>query len=949
MNMMGKCWKDCAEISKHAGGIAVNISNIRRIGAYINSTQGKSNGIKVAKIFNEVARYANQGGKRNGSIALYLEPWHSDILYFLDLKKNTGAETERTRDLFFGLMVNDIFMKRVAAGEKWSLMCPSECDVAGKYGTEFEEAYLRCESEGKFTSQIEAKELFYKIMEIQIETGTPYIIYKDAANEKSNQKNIGVINGSNLCVSGDTMILTSSGYHAIKDLDGQIVEIWNGDEFSSSLVMKTGFKKKLLKITFNNGTVLKCTPNHKFYLKNKIRKDACELIVGDKLCDVIYPVIESGCLDSEVVPVNGTMGQKLEFLKEFIQLSEINENNCLIVSDTDFNYLNRVKLLMNTIGCSIFITQIGDRFVLSIDPITIKKLMILGLQDIKIDMIDSISDNYTLQISITSIQEYEHLEDTYCFNEPKKHTGIFNGVVAGNCAEILEVSTPYEYAVCFPEDTEITTKYGIRKIVDCNNAEVLCHFDNDSDLNEKIHFEKAVLIENGIKNVYKIMTNASHTIEATYDHPFLVYENNKHVWKKLSQIKRNDYLTTRLNDKLEYVQVSSVVFSGTKKVYDLALPNSHNFVANNFIVHNCNLASICLPKFVEYNENGPFVNYEKIKHVARVATRNLDNIIDINYYPVIETETSNLKHRPIGLGVQGLADLFILLRTPFDSELARDVNKKVFETIYFGTMTETVLLAKERGHYSTFKGSPFSEGKFQFDLWNLPKDQLSGMHDWDSLRQEMIKYGTRNSLTTTCMPTASTSQIMNNNECIEPFTENIYTRTTLAGDYYVVNKYLVEDLIKLNMWNTEMMDLIKFLKGSITKIEEIPQNIRDLYRTAFEINKKSIIEMAADRAPFIDQTQSMNIFISEPSYRLISNCLFYAWEKGLKTGIYYLRIKTASDADNFGIDIELKKKFEKKYGVQTKTTTVEPSFKNIDNLVCIRKKENGIVCYECSS
>ncbi|AEX61772.1 ribonucleoside-diphosphate reductase large subunit [Megavirus courdo7] len=538
MGAIGDCWKDCAMISKYAGGIGVNVSNIRADGSYINSTQGTASGLRVLTVFNNISRYANQGGKRAGSFAIYIEPWHADIYFFLDLKKNTGAETERARDLFLGLMINDIFIERVREDGVWSLMCPSECpNIVGKYGTEFNEAYLSYEKSGKYMKQISARDLWFKIMETQIETGVPYIVFKDAVNYKSNQINIGVINGSNLC------------------------------------------------------------------------------------------------------------------------------------------------------------------------------------------------------------------------------------------SEIVEYSSADEYATC-------------------------------------------------------------------------------------------------------------------------------------------NLSSICLPRFIIHKNGVPEFDYDMLRKVSGIMTRNLNNVIDINFYPVDKTRVSNIKHRPIGVGVQGVADVFAIFKTPFDSKLARDLNRKIFETIYFGCLEESMKLSKEFGAYETFIGSPLSKGKFQFDLWNLSSDKLSGMWDWDSLMIDIQKYGVRNSLTTTCMPTASTSQIMGYNECIEPFTENIYSRSTLAGDYYVINKYLVQDLIDLGLWNSDMIDLIKYYRGSISKIPTIPQHIKDIYRTVWEIPQKSIIEMAAERAPFIDQTQSMNIFIESPSFAKLNSCLLYAHKLGLKTGMYYLRSKAATSADQFGIDIDKIKEIE---------------------------------------
>lgn len=1014
MDLIGKCWKDCANISKDAGGLSVNISNLRVEGAYINSSQGMASGLRVATVFNQIARYANQGGKRAGSIALYIEPWHGDIFFFLDLKKNTGAETERARDLFFGLMINDLFMERVWKNEKWTLMCPSESDVFGKFGEEFNNAYLKCEAEGKYIRQIDAREVWFKIMETQIETGVPYIIFKDAANYKSNQKNIGVINGSNLCVSGDTLILTSKGYRNIKSLENQEIEIWNGEEFSKTTIKKTGTNQKMLEISFSNGSVLKCTPYHKFYLNcdsgnNKMKEVKAEdLVMNDKLIKTDYPVIEegsdkfkypytSGLFSADgtysrtknnkpkqcsfkptndvkhdkisvrlyhdipkkyTVPINCNLRIKLEWLAGLLDgygTVVINgTNKSLQITSIHKSFLNNVKYMLQTMKCDPKVKLSSEKtsllpdgrkkmkncdvkptFRLLINSIDTYNLIELGLKTHRLDLSNIQQPNRSVShfIRVKNIKNLEERENTYCFNEKKRHMGIFNGIISGQCSEILEVSTHDEYAVCFTEDTKINTKNGFKTIVNCNNEEVLSCFDNDIDLNFLPHYERAKLIDNGIKTVFKIMTNSGKFIEATKDHPFLVQLENKYQWKKVSELKRGDCLVRYKSisaKKIITTKVVSIIEAGDKHVYDLVLENSHNFVANGHIVHNCNLASICLPKYIKYENSKPIFDHQKLCHDTRIITRNLDNIIDINYYPVIETETSNLKHRPIGIGVQGLADVFIMFKTPFDSDLARDLNKKIFETIYFGAMSESVNLAKERGAYSTFKGSPFSEGKFQFDLWNLDKSQLSGMWNWNELRQEMIEHGTRNSLTTTCMPTASTSQIMNWNETTEAYTQNIYTRTTLAGDFYVVNRHLMKELMELGLWNSDMVDLIKYHKGSIANIADIPDRIKQIYRTVWEIPQKSIIDMATDRAPFIDQTQSMNIFIDVPNYGKLNSCLFHAWRSGLKTGIYYLRSKSATEADNFGIDINTIKKIEEKYGKQIFETTTDKSL-DIDN------------------
>ena len=517
--------KQCAQISQSAGGIGLSIHDIRATGSYIKGTNGTSNGIvPMLRVFNDTARYVDQGGgKRKGSFAIYVEPWHADIFDFLDLKKNHGKEEQRARDLFYALWIPDLFMKRVEENGDWTLMCPHECPgLSDTYGKKFEKLYKKYESEGKGRKTMKAQELWFKILESQIETGTPYMLYKDAANEKSNQKNLGTIKSSNLCT------------------------------------------------------------------------------------------------------------------------------------------------------------------------------------------------------------------------------------------EIIEYTAPDEVAVC-------------------------------------------------------------------------------------------------------------------------------------------NLASIALPKFVI---DGKF-DHEKLFNVTYRVTRNLDKVIDANYYPVPEARNSNMRHRPIGIGVQGLADAFILMRHAFDSPEAKQLNKEIFETIYYAAVTASKDLAIENGPYETWKGSPISNGVFQFDMWKVkPTDRW----EWDLLREEVKKHGVRNSLLLAPMPTASTAQILGNNECFEPYTSNIYTRRVLSGEFIIVNKHLLRYLVKLGIWNDRLKNKLMASNGSIQNIDEIPENIKELYKTAWEISQKEILDMAADRGAYIDQSQSLNIFMENANFAKLTSMHFYGWKAGLKTGMYYLRTKSATDAIKFTLD-----------------------------------------------
>ena len=533
---------DCAQISKWAGGIGLSIHNIRARGSKIHGTNGESTGlVPMLKVFNDTAKYVNQGGKRNGSFAIYLEPWHADIEEFLRLKLNQGAEEDRARDLFYGLWIPDLFMKRMEAKQDWTLMCPAECPgLADCHSEEFEKLYESYEKAGKGRKTIPAQKLWQMILDAQIQTGTPYLCYKDAANSKSNQQNLGTIKSSNLCT------------------------------------------------------------------------------------------------------------------------------------------------------------------------------------------------------------------------------------------EIMEFTSPDESAVC-------------------------------------------------------------------------------------------------------------------------------------------NLGSLALPKFVEISSEGiPSFNFEKLRGYTSILTHNLDIVINKNYYPTPECRNSNMRHRPIGIGIQGLADVFALMRLPWTSEAAAKLNREIFENIYYAAMSMSISRTLEGfnhgtfetiGEYPSYKGSPLSQGIMQFDLWN-EKPKYTPYLDWDNLRNKLSLYGARNSLLIAPMPTASTSQILGNNECFEPFTSNLYARRVLAGDFMVINKYLVEDLTKLGLWTTDVRTQIIADNGSVQNITQIPADIRDLYKTAWEIPQKTLINMARDRAPFICQSQSLNLFLAEPTYAKISSMHVYAWKQGLKTGCYYLRTKAVSSAQKFTIEVK---------------------------------------------
>jgi ribonucleotide reductase alpha subunit len=582
---------------------------------------------------------------------------------FLELRLNQGDEEARCRDLFSALWIPDLFMKRVEEGGNWSLFCPDKAPgLSDCYGEEFEALYKKYEEEGRANESVPATEVWKAILKSQSETGTPYMLYKDACNAKSNQKNLGVIKSSNLCVAPETKILTNDGQQTISELQDQDVEVWNGEEFSKVTVRKTGENQKLLTVTTSKGLSIRCTPYHKFW------------VVGH---------------DEPIEAQN--LQKDMKIIKHSLPDGSIHDD-----------------------------------------------------------------------VKIVSVEDFGDTADTFCFNEPLKHRGVFNGILTGNCTEILEYTNKDETSVC-------------------------------------------------------------------------------------------------------------------------------------------NLASIALPKYV--NRETKTFDYDKLHETTKTVTKNLNRVIDRNFYPVETARRSNMKHRPIGLGVQGLADVFNLCGLPFDCEESRLMNAHIFETIYHAALESSSELAEVDGPYESFEGSPASKGILQPDMWE-GETKFSGRYDWDEMRKRIMTKGLRNSLLLAPMPTASTAQILGNNECFEPYTTNIYLRRTLAGEFVVVNKHLVEDLKRVGLWSKEMKDLMVKAGGSIQNIIDIPDDIKKLYKTVWEISQKCIIDMAADRGRFIDQSQSMNLFMESPTMSKLSSMHMYAWKAGLKTGMYYLRSKAKARPIQFSLEPE---------------------------------------------
>ena len=788
---------DISKISKFSGGVGIHTSMVRAYDSVISSTIGRSEGlVPMLRVFNESTKYVSQGGgKRKGSTAVYLEPWHADIESCLLSQRNQGIPETLCKDLFLALWVPDLFMERLRQSIKlnkdikWSLMCPNECPgLTDVYGEEFTDLYESYEKKKMYRSQVSIFELWKSIISLQIETGKPYIMYKDHVNRKCNQNNLGVIKSSNLCVHGNTRILTSTGYKEIQSLQDQTVDVWNGSAFRPAKVAKTNENVKLLKITFSDGSVLKCTEYHKFLIDNEEVKEAKDLVINsDKLLTCDFPIIKDtdstydlqnpyhAAMDHQysdnyaIVPINSSYKCRTHWLAGIIDVygeiignynSDIDmQYQQLILTISHKKFMRSIKLLCNTLGLN---PHIKDTKLVFSTYETMKIFVNLNIPTLVIKLLD---DDYMgidfdkkfEELTITSIHECQGLYDTYCFNEPEMHRGIFNGVLTEQCSEIT-------------------------------------------------------------------------------------------------------------------------IYSDTKNI------------------GVCNLASICLPKFVhKIKENGTFsykFDYQKLMEVTQKVVYNMNKVIDNNKYPIPEAKYSDDNNRPIGIGTQGLSEVFMIMKEPFDSAKAKEMNKHIFETIYYGALLASNKLAKINGAYENFKSSMTANGILQFDLWNVTPS--SNLWDWTELRTQIQSSGLRNSLLISQMPTAGTSIILGHTESVEVPQSNVFTRTTLSGRFQVINKHLVEDLKKLHLWNEKTRNDIVENDGSIYMLEYIPKKIREVYKTIYEYRLSSLIEMCADREAYICQSSSNNRFIANPTISKLTKMHLYTWKLGLKTSSYYIRTKAVT-------------------------------------------------------
>lgn len=906
-----KTISDCAEISACAGGIGLSLSKIRSKNSYIKGTNGYSNGIiPLCRVLNETARHINQSGKRPGSIAVYIEPHNVEILEFLELRKNTGVESERARDLFLALWISDLFMKRVETDAEWSLFDANEClGLEEVYGDEFEALYTKYEKAGKARKTISARKVWNYILTSQIETGTPYILFKDAINKKSNQKNYGTIKNSNLCVVEDTLILTDKGFKEIKEISNSEQYIWNGKEFSLSKIVKTGENQKIIKILFDDGTFLECTEYHKFYIQTKYIKyklkydilkspyvktvDAKNLIKGMKIVKCEYPIIEYYDEKEEEL-----------FKHAYTSGFHTGDGTYNIVND-DNNKTCTNKSLKDSCVCRRHKIFYKNGLITDICiGISYKKLPIVSLYGDKKNLLEHLH-----YYSCGEINKSNKLNVLLYDDIPKKYSVPLKSSIktklewlAGLCdadGTILNSFSVQSIQISSIHKDFLIKIMLMLQTLGCKSKISIMHNEMKRKLPDG----------NGGEKIYNCKTSYRLIINGTSLNILVKLGFNPKRLKINSEYKNKQ-------NSCQFVEVIDIIDENKiSDTYCFNEPLRNAGIFNGVLAGNCaeileysddkeyavcTLASISLPNFVSDNsDDTKTFDFEKLIEVSNVVVRNLNKVIDVTYYPVPETEYSNKKHRPIGVGVQGLSDVYCKMGVAFDSREAKELNKQIFETLYFGAMTASNNIAIEDGKpYNTFAGSPLSKGQFQFDLWGV---EPSSRYDWQSLRESVIKHGVANSLLVALMPTASTSQILGNNECFEPFTSNMYTRRTMAGDFIVINKYLVRDLMKYGLWNIDMKNKIIANNGSVQNIAEIPQNIRDLYKTVWEIKQKVLIEQAIDRGPFICQTQSMNLFFEEPTQNMLTSALFYGWKGGLKTGCYYIRTKPKAQAQQFTI------------------------------------------------
>ena len=845
----------------------------------------------------------NGGGKRNGSFAIYLEPWHADIELFLDMRKNHGDEELKARDLFYALWIPDLFMERVKTDGTWTLLCPDECPgLADVYGDAFAELYTKYENDTtktyKCRKTVKARELWFKVLDAQMETGTPYLCYKDAANKKSNQSNLGVIKSSNLCVAPETLILTDKGHIEISSLENQKVNVWNGEEYSEVEVKKTGENQRLIEVHADDGSILTCTPYHKFYIQTSFARskilqiEAQNLKPGNKIIKCEYPIIDG--TSKMLYPYmhgffcgDGTYGNTKDHEPTKCNFKSVEHKffcNRHLYYETEHNNL---KTYPDNVYCNALSYDRKPKIFLYGDKKKLLKYMnyrTITENDnrISIDLPMDIEEKFYVPSNNTLADKLEWFAG-YCDADgtiSKNGENQQLQVASINKEFLLKVKLMLQTCGINPKVRKNKEK-GTSLLPDGKGGQKL--FDT--------------------KEIYRLLITSIDLrvlVNAGFSPKRLIINTENILQRSASQFVKIDKIVN--NERID----NTFCFTEPKRnmgVFNGILTGQCSEImeysdANETAV--CNLASIGLPTFVS---NGVF-DYAKLHEVSQTVTRNLNKVIDINYYPTEKTRVSNMRHRPIGIGVQGLADVFMLLDVPFHSDKAKEINQTIFETIYHGALTASADAAEKDGPYETFGGSPASKGILQYDMWNTEPKYTNNTRDWSALKERIQKVGLRNSLLLAPMPTASTSQILGFNECFEPFTSNIYSRRTMAGEFMLTNKYLMRDLIDAGLWNTDLKNSIVGNQGSVQHIEGISQHLKDKYKTVWEIPMKHVIDMAADRGAFICQSQSLNLWLEDPNYNMLTSMHFYGWQKGLKTGIYYLRRRAKHRAQQFTIEPE---------------------------------------------
>lgn len=899
--------RDCAFISKWGGGIGMHAHNVRAKGSHIRGTNGVSNGlVPMLRVFNNTAKYVDQGGgKRNGSIAVYIEPWHADIIPFLQMKKNHGDEELKARDLFYALWVPDLFMERMHNNDKWTLMCPDECPgLSDCWGADFVALYEKYEREGKGRETISARSLWIQILDSQMETGTPYLLYKDAANRKSNQQNLGTIKSSNLCVAPETTVLTDRGHVPICDLAGQRANVWNGQEFSEVEVFQTGHDQPLIEVHASDGCVLHCTPYHKFYVQDEKgginTVEAQQLKEGDKLAKCSFPVIEGSDSETMLYPYthgffcgDGTYNKYNEEPSPCVNNSLDGKNYCKRHIDFYKEEEETEDTDEDDIECIVQDKQKCKAF-------SYLKKPTIALYDEKQKLIEYLDYRKSPKQNKNKTQVLLPLDIAEKFWVPLK----------------CNIQTKMLWFAGYCDADGTISNNG------SNQQLQVCSINKEFLFNVKLMLQTC-----GVNSKIRMFRDASQNYLPNGQGDYQYYDTkpayrlliNSYDLFKLSELgfspKRLVVNKTRpQRNSSQFIQITKVVDNGRiADTFCFTEPKRHAGIFGGLYTSQCteiieysdghetavcNLASIALPTF--YDPQTRDVNYEKLHEIAGILVYNLNAIIDGNYYPTAKTDVSNKRHRPIGIGVQGLADLFMLLQLPFESAEARTINRRIFETIYHGALERSCAMAEETGPYSTFAGSPASRGVLQFDMWE-DADPGTERYDWPALKARVVAGGLKNSLLLAPMPTASTSQILGFNECFEPITSNIYSRGTLAGQFVLANKYLMQDLQRLGLWDEQIKNNIVANNGSVQQITLIPEHLRQIYKTVWEIPMKCLIDMAADRGAFICQSQSMNLWIEDPTYRTLTSMFFYGWKRGLKTGIYYLRRRARHQAQQFTI------------------------------------------------